>query len=77
MAQDRKRLADAGYFDEDHPIATDDLAGIIRKENRGADLWRWLAMFVLLNLLAETYVTHRLIKARKGVNVAEAMGPNV
>ncbi len=76
-AQDRKRLADAGYFDEDHPIATDDLAGIIRKENRGADLWRWLAMFVLLNLLAETYVTHRLIKARKGVNVAEAMGPNV
>lgn len=75
--QDRKRLAEAGYFDEEHPISTDELAEIIRKENRGADLWKWLAMFVLLNLLAETYVTHRLIKSKKGVNVAAAMGPNV
>lgn len=75
--QDRKRLAEAGYFDEDHPISTDELAEIIRRENRGADLWKWLAMFVLLNLLAETYVTHRLIKSKKGVNVVAAMGPNV
>jgi hypothetical protein len=76
-AQDRKRMADAGYFDEEHPISPDDLEAIIRKENRGADLWKWLAMFVLLNLLAETYVTYRMIRAQKGVNVAAAMGANV
>jgi hypothetical protein len=75
--QDRKRMAEAGYFNEEHPISPDDLEAIIRKENRGVDLWKWLAMFVLLNLLAETYVTYRMIKAQKSVNVAAAMGPNV
>jgi hypothetical protein len=76
-AEDQKRLADAGFLDKDHPISTDELAAIIRRENRGSDMWKWLAMFVLLNLLAETYLTHRLVKAQKGVNVIAALGPNV
>jgi aerotolerance regulator-like protein/VWA domain-containing protein/CARDB protein len=76
-ANDQKRLADAGFLDDDHAVSTDDLSAIIRRENRGTDLWKWLAMFVMLNLLAETYLTYRLIRVQKSVSVAAAMGPNV
>jgi len=74
---DQKRLADAGFLDDDHAISIDDLSAVIRRENPGTDLWKWLAMFVMLNLLAETYLTYRLIRVQKNVSVAAAMGPNV
>lgn len=72
-SQDRQRVADAGCLDEPHPISSDDLGGIIRRENRGVDLWKYLALFVLLNLLGETYVTYRLIQAQQGVAAPAAV----
>lgn len=70
--KDRQKLAD--YLDESQPISVEDLAAIIRRENPGSELWKWLALVLLLNLLAETYVTHRLIRAQQSIDVASGSG---
>lgn len=50
-----------GYLDEERAkIAVDDLSIVIRKENPGTDLWKWLACAVLLMLLLETLITYRM-----------------
>jgi hypothetical protein len=53
-------------------ISAADLPAIIRRENKGTELWGWLGGFLLLSLVFETFMTYRMIGAQKKVDVANA-----
>ena len=53
-------------------ISAADLPIIIRRENKGMELWGWLGGFLLLGLVFETFMTYRMIGAQKKVDVANA-----
>lgn len=66
-------LRKGSFLDPAHPtIAAADLPLIIRRENKGAELWGWLGGLLLAGLVFETYMTYRLIGAQKKVDVAGA-----
>ena len=71
-AKDLDHLVSAGYLDKRAKIDIDDIAGVIRNQNTGSDIWKWLALFVLLNLMAETWMTWRMVGLQKKVDVAGA-----
>ena len=57
-------------------ITTADLPTIIRRENKGTELWGWLGGFLLVSLVFETFMTYRLIATQKKVDVAGAGLPH-
>jgi len=66
-------LASGRFLDPAHPqIDAGDLAVVIRKENKGKELWGWLGGLLLASLLFETYMTYRLIGSQKRLDVASA-----
>ncbi len=71
-AKDLDRLVSAGYLDKRSKIDADEIPAVIRQQNTGSDIWKWLALFVLANLLVETYMTYRMVGLQNRVDVAGA-----
>ena len=66
-------LKKGSYLDSTNPtITAADLPAVIRKENKGTELWGWMGGVLLASLLFETFMTYRLIGAQKKVDVARA-----
>jgi hypothetical protein len=66
-------LKKGSYLDSTYPtITAADLPAVIRKENKGTELWGWMGGVLLASLLFETFMTYRLIGAQKKVDVARA-----
>ena len=72
-ADDVTWLKNGNYLDPNLPtIGEGDLAGVIRRESQGRELWGYLGGALLLSLLIETFLTYRLIGSQTRVDVANA-----
>lgn len=71
-AKDLDHLVTSGYLDKRAKIDIDDIPSVIRAQNTGSDIWKWLALFVLFNLIVETWMTYRMVGLQKKVDVAGA-----
>lgn len=66
-------LKKGGFLDSSYPtITAADLPSVVRRENKGTELWGSMGGVLLASLLFETFMTYRLIGAQKKVDVARA-----
>ncbi|HEX5243650.1 MAG TPA: BatA domain-containing protein [Tepidisphaeraceae bacterium] len=65
-AKDHQWLHDNKFADE---ISLAQLPSLIAQNDRGAELWKWLAVFVLGSLMLETLLTWRMVSLQKSVGI--------
>ncbi|HWE04880.1 MAG TPA: BatA domain-containing protein [Tepidisphaeraceae bacterium] len=72
-ADDNNWLQKGKFLDSQNPqVKPSELAFVVTREDKGMEIWKVLALFVLASLVAETYMTYRMTNLQKKIDVAGA-----
>ena len=72
--EDQEWLKKGKFVSSDYPrVKPEQLAAIVTRSSQSPDtMWMWLAGVVVVSLCAETYMTYRMTRLQKQVDVASA-----